>query len=285
MTRMRVVDPGLLTTVQDLGRSGSAHLGVPRSGALDMVAHRLANRLVGNPETEATLETTLMGVSVSFDKHVVIAATGAHCQVWVGGRSVAFGAPRHVAPGEVVRLGPSLQARSYLAVSGGIRSAVVLGSRSTDLLSGLGAEPLVAGQVIEIGAAHGDPKYVDTALARPLPTSRIRVLPGPRIDWFADAAVQDLVGGAYEVTPQSNRIGLRLRGPNLQRVVSAELPSEPMVLGAIQVPPSGQPVVFLNDHPTTGGYPVIAVVHPEDLPNCAQARPGDTLHFDLLHNP
>ncbi len=184
-----------------------------------------------------------------------------------------------------MRLGPSMQARSYLAVSGGLQAALVLGSRSTDLLSGLGAEPLVAGQLIEIGRIHGKPRYVDTAMARATPSADIRVLPGPRADWFTDAAFAVLEEGDYEVTPQSNRIGLRLRGPGLQRSVAAELPSEPMLLGAVQVPPNGQPVVFLNDHPTTGGYPVIAVVHPDDLHNCAQARPGDTLSFRLLGTP
>ena len=285
MTTMKVIDPGFLTTIQDLGRPGLAHLGVPRSGALDPGALRLANRLVGNPESEAGLETTLMGVSVSFEGSAVVAVTGAHCEVRVGSRLVAMATPQQVAPGEVVTLGPSVQARSYLAVAGGLQVPPTLGSRSMDLLSGLGGPPLETTRRIGLGPRLGEPQYVDAAMALPAIGGELRVLPGPRADWFTRESLVALDGATYRVSDQSNRIGLRLTGPSLQRSRVSELPSEAVVLGAVQVPANGQPVIFLNDHPTTGGYPVIAVVHPADLPICAQARPGDALRLRLFSVP
>jgi biotin-dependent carboxylase-like uncharacterized protein len=271
-----VLDPGALTTVQDAGRPGWAHLGVPPSGALDQPALRLANRLVGNPEGAAGLETTLTGARLHVTRATPFAVTGARCEVHVNGRAVGWGAT-HVAPaGGEVRVGPALDGvRSYLALAGGIDVAPVLGSRSTDLLSGLGPPPLRAGDRIPLGrprrARHG-PEAVQHPARHVL---RIRL--GPRADWFTPAAVEALDGAAYTVSADSNRIGLRLSGPVVARACEEELPTEGMVLGAVQVPPSGQPIVFLHDHPTTGGYPVVGVVLTEDLPVCAQARPGSRL--------
>ena len=278
---VEVVDPGMLTTVQDLGRPGWAHLGVPRSGALDQPALRLANRLVGNPEGAAGLETTLDGVAVRVDQATTFAVTGAGCVVQVDGRAVGWGSAVVARAGAEVRIGPASDGlRSYVALAGGIDVDPVLGSRSTDLLSGLGPAPLRAGVRLGLGrpapAAHGT-----EAVPRPRPgTVRLRL--GPRDDWFTAAAVEALDGAAYGVAPDSNRIGLRLSGPVIERARDGELPSEGMVLGAVQVPPSGQPVVFLHDHPTTGGYPVIGVVIDEDLPVCAQARPGDRLSLRVV---
>jgi biotin-dependent carboxylase-like uncharacterized protein len=279
-----VVDPGALTTVQDLGRPGWAHLGVPRSGALDQPALRLANRLVGNSEDAAALETTLTGVTLRADRAVTVAVTGARCDVRLGRRAAAWGAVLSVPAGAELRVGPATEGlRSYVALAGGVDVAPVLGSRSTDLLSGLGPDPLRAGDRIALGrpgrAPHG-------SQAVPLPMhGRLRLRLGPRADWFSREALQALHGATYEVGADSNRIGLRLAGPAVTRIVESELPSEGMVLGAVQVPPSGQPVVFLHDHPTTGGYPVVGVVLEEDLPVCAQARPGDLLTLHVVDRP
>ncbi|MER6329822.1 biotin-dependent carboxyltransferase family protein [Streptomyces sp. NPDC001034] len=276
-----VVRPGMLTTVQDLGRPGYAHLGVPRSGALDPPAAALVNRLAGNPPGAAVLETTLDGCALRPRSTVTAAVGGAPCPVSVGGRPVAWGAPVVVPAGEVLEVGAVVAGvRSYVAVRGGIAVEPVLGSRATDLLSGLGPAPLAEGRVLPLGRPAGPPARVDAA-PQPGPPAELvlRVAPGPRADWFTARGRYDLTARAYRVSPASNRIGLRTEGPALERARDGELPSEGMVLGAVQVPPDGRPVVFLADHPTTGGYPVIAVVRAADLPAAAQAAPGTPLRF------
>ncbi|MEW2621810.1 biotin-dependent carboxyltransferase family protein [Streptomyces sp. NPDC048106] len=276
-----VVRPGMLTTVQDLGRPGYAHLGVPRSGALDPPAAALVNRLAGNPPDAAVLETTLDGCALRPRSTVTVAVGGAPCPVAVGGRPAAWGAPVVVPAGELLEVGAvSAGVRGYVAVRGGITVEPVLGSRATDLLSGLGPAPLAEGTVLPLGRPAGPPARVDTA-PQPGPPAELvlRVAPGPRADWFTARGWHDLTARAYRVSSASNRIGLRTEGPALERARQGELPSEGMVLGAVQVPPDGRPVVFLADHPTTGGYPVIAVVRAADLPAAAQAAPGTPLRF------
>lgn len=278
---MTVVDPGPLTTVQDGGRRGWAHLGVPGSGALDGTASRYANRLVGNPEDAAVLETTLGGVRLRTETESVVAVTGAPAPVTVDGRAAPFSEPVHLRAGQTLAVGPATSGlRSYVAPDGGVDVPAVLGSRSTDTLSGLGPAPLTAGQRLPLGAPTG-PRYgVDVPVVRVCPEEvRLRLLPGPRDDWFAADALTRLTEEAWVVSAQSNRVGLRLEGTPLRRTRTEELPSEGLVLGAVQVPASGQPLVFLNDHPTTGGYPVIGVVVAEDVERCAQLRPGSTVRF------
>ncbi|MFC5803901.1 biotin-dependent carboxyltransferase family protein [Streptomyces formicae] len=281
---LAVVRAGVLTTVQDLGRPGYAHLGVPRSGALDPGALRLVNRLVGNPEGAAVLETTLTGCAVRPRRAVTVAVGGAPCAVRVAGRPVAWGAPVRVPAEALLEVGAAARGvRSYVAFAGGVEAEPVLGSRSTDLLSGLGPAPLEDGTVLPLGVPAGPPGRLD-GTPWPAPPSELvlRVRLGPRDDWFTAAALRTLATGAYRVSAASNRIGLRTDGPPLERAeqaVRAELPSEGMVLGAVQVPPDGRPVVFLADHPTTGGYPVVAVVRDADLGAAAQAAPGTPVRF------
>ncbi|MFV8184808.1 biotin-dependent carboxyltransferase family protein [Streptomyces sp. AF1B] len=276
-----VVRAGALTTVQDRGRPGHAHLGVPRSGALDGPTAALVNRLVGNPPEAAVLETTVNGCAVRPRSAVTVAVGGAPCPVSVDGRPVAWGAPVRVPAGALLDVGAVVSGvRGYVAVSGGIAVEPVLGSRSTDLLSGLGPAPLADGTVLPLGSPANVHARVDVA-PQPAPPAELvlRVTPGPRDDWFTPEALRTFTSRTYRVSSASNRIGLRTEGPALDRAVPGELPSEGMVLGAVQVPPDGRPVVFLADHPTTGGYPVIAVVHPHDLPATAQAAPGTPLRF------
>ncbi|MFJ3442158.1 biotin-dependent carboxyltransferase family protein [Streptomyces sp. NPDC086081] len=278
---LAVVRAGALTTVQDRGRPGHAHLGVPRSGALDGPAAELVNRLTGNPAGAAVLETTLDGCAVRPRSDVTVAVAGAPCRVTVDGRPVAWAAPVRVPGGALLDIGAALAGvRAYLGVSGGIAVEPVLGSRSTDLLSGLGPVPLTDGTVLPLGRPTGVHARVDVA-PQPAPPAELvlRVTLGPRDDWFTPRAVQAFVSRSYRVSPASNRIGLRMDGPALERGRHGELPSEGMVLGAVQVPPDGRPVVFLADHPTTGGYPVIAVVRSADLPAAAQAPPGTPVRF------
>ncbi|MYY15879.1 MULTISPECIES: 5-oxoprolinase subunit C family protein [unclassified Streptomyces] len=283
--RLEVVRAGALTTVQDAGRTGRAHLGVPRAGALDGPARDLANRLVGNPPDAAVLETTLTGcaVRVTGPRPVTAVVGGAVCRVTVDGRPAAWGAPVRVPAGAVLEAGPALHGlRAYLAFGGGLVPGPVLGSRSADLLSGLGPPVLRDGDALPLGAvvpgrgcpAAGPVPWPGAPTELVLP-----VHPGPRHDWFTSAALRTFTTAVYRVSERSNRIGLRTEGPVLERARGGELPSEGMVLGAVQVPPDGRPVVFLHDHPTTGGYPVVGVVALSALAAAAQAVPGTPVRF------
>ncbi|WP_435837957.1 biotin-dependent carboxyltransferase family protein [Streptantibioticus parmotrematis] len=279
--QLTVVRAGALTTPQDLGRPGHAHLGVPRAGALDPPAHRAANRLVGNPRDAATLETTITGCALRTDRAVVVAVTGAPCPVRVDGRPAAWGEPVRVPAGAVLEAGPATHGvRSYVAFAGGLAVPRVLGSRSADLLSGLGPAPLRDGDVLPLGEP-GDAVACPERVPLPGPPRELvlPLLPGPRADWFAPEALRVLATGDYRVSSASNRIGLRTEGPALPRAREDELPSEGMASGALQVPPHGRPILFLADHPTTGGYPVVGVVPERFLPAAAQAVPGTPVRF------
>jgi biotin-dependent carboxylase-like uncharacterized protein len=268
---IEVVDPGPLATVQDEGRAGHAALGVARSGAFDRAALRLANRLVGNSGGCAAIEVTLGGLHVRLTASATIALTGAVCP-----GAPDWGVAVSLPAGTHVRLGrPNSGLRSYLAVRGGVTVAPVLGSRSTDTLSGLGPPPLRAGDRLPVGTATDAPVVGASAAPGPRPALRIRF--GPRDDWFTAAARDLLLGAEWAVRHESNRIGVRLAGPALERSVPGELASEPTLPGALQVPTDGQPILFGPDAPVTGGYPVIAVVI--DLDPAAQLRPGDAVRF------
>jgi len=276
-----VLRAGRGATVQDLGRPGFAHLGIGRSGAADRGSLRLANRLVGNTEGAAGLEVTLGGLAVRFDAAATVALAGAPCPVRLGGRGAALHAPLAARTGDVLELGaPPRGVRTYLAVRGGIAVAPVLGSRSTDVLGGIGPEPVRAGDVLPVGRGAPSWPVVDVAPVAPLPDRfALRAAPGPRADWFAPDALDRLRAGPWHVTPAADRIAIRLAGPPLPRTRPGELPPEGMVAGAVQVPPDGRPVVLLVDHPVTGGYPVLAVVAAADLDLAAQCRPGDPVTF------
>jgi KipI family sensor histidine kinase inhibitor len=285
-----VVRPGALTTVQDTGRGGRAHLGVPRSGALDQPAARLANRLVGNPVGAAVLETTLHGVAGRLSHPTTVAVTGAPATVRVDGRPVEFGVAIPVPAGAVLDIGSATAGvRSYVAFAGGVAVEPVLGSRSTDLLSGLGPPPLAAGQSLPLGrptetaepGPFADADAGSTAITGSTGEVILRLTLGPDDDWFTAEALRTLRQGTYAVSPASNRVGVRLRGPAIDWAEQREMDSAAMVLGAVQVPPDGEPLVFLADHPTTGGYPVIGVVDHDDLAALAQARPGATVRFQV----
>ncbi len=282
MNRFDVLAAGPLTTVQDAGRPGHAHEGVSPSGYLDVAAATLANRLVGNDPGAALLETTVSGPTLHYSgqRATVVALTGAPAPLRVGGRPAPLYTPVAVRPGERVELGAAIVGlRSYLAVGGGLLVPATLGSRSTDLLGGLGPPVLAGGDILAVGTP-GVPASVDCA---PVPrldrAPTLRVVPGPRQEWLAPDALDVLTGHGWLVTDRSNRVGVRLSGPAIGWAVEAELPSEGLVVGAVQVPPNGQPVIFLADHPVTGGYPVLAVLRESALPAAAQLRPGSTVRF------
>jgi KipI family sensor histidine kinase inhibitor len=317
---IEVLQPGLLTTVQDLGRPGLAHVGVPHSGAADAASLRSANLRAGNPDDAAGLEVTLGRLTVRFDAASVVAVSGAPVPLTLiegggppanrgrdpadggqpaGGRGPADGsgsgralpwqaAAFPVPAGSVLRLGaPTVGLRSYLAVAGGIDVQPDLGSRSADRLSGLGPAPLRPGDRLPVGRARSvirkpadDGPRTDFSAVGADP-ALLRVIAGPRDDWFAGDAIVALATESFQVTPASNRTGLRLAGPALTRSPDrpGELPSEGMAAGSLQVTHDGQPILLLADHPTTGGYPVIAVVVSADLGLAAQLRPGQRIRF------
>ena len=282
MTALEVVSPGPLTLVEDLGRPGWAGLGVGRSGAFDRGALRLANRLVGNREDAPALEALAGGLTLGSVGAAVVAVTGADGPVALTRRGrttyVSRRSPLHLEPGDVLQLeAPSEGLRSYVALRGGVRAPSALGSSSRDVLAAIGPEPLRAGDVVASGTRAVDHPHIDHAPHRSV-LGPIHVLMGPRQEWFTDDAVRLLVTSRWTVTPRSNRVGVRLGGPPLaRRHPGAELPSEPVVPGAIQVPADGQPVVLGPDAPTTGGYPVIAVVLDADLDRLAHVVPGQIL--------
>lgn len=275
-----VLSGGPLTTVQDHGRPGHAHLGVPPSGALDRAAHDLANRLVGNPPGAATLETTLGGprllLAGSRWHHVALA--GAPAAMTVDGRPVPLYSPVGLAPGSVLEVGAATAGvRSYLAFSGGVAADAVLGSRSHDVLGGLGPPPLAAGDRLELGDPCRPPAVDSAPPAKSGAPVLLAVVPGPHDDMLA-GGITSLFEGSWTASASSNRVGLRLDGTRLLPG-RGEVPPEGIVTGAVQVPPGGLPVVFLADHPVTGGYPVVAVVRAGSLAAAAQARPGDPVRF------
>ncbi len=285
MTNVEVVAPGALTTIQDLGRPGWAHIGVPRSGAADRESLRLANRLVGNSDGAAALETTLAGPRLRFDGGVTIALAGAPVDARAGDRPLPMNEPFTLDAGDELRVGTARRGlRTYLAFRGGIEAPLALGSAATDVLTGLGPTPLARGDRFTL-RGDGDGRTIGPPAPNPPPFFELpdlvalQVIVGPRGDWFTSESINRLVTGEFTVNQASNRIGVRLDGPSLERGRSGELLSEGLVAGAIQVPPDGQPILLLADHPTTGGYPVIAVVHSHSLPRAAQLRPGQRLRF------
>ncbi|WP_258725971.1 biotin-dependent carboxyltransferase family protein [Cellulomonas sp. NS3] len=281
---IEVLVPGLLTLVEDGGRPGLAAVGVGRSGAADPAALRLGNRLVGNAPGAAALEVLLGGLELHALQTTVVALTGARGPAWVDDAPAGHGAALRLPVGSRLRLGAAEHGlRTYVAVRGGVDVPAVLGSRSADRLSGLGPAPLAAGDLLPVGQdTRGFPEPDAAPTAESWPERVVLpVVPGPRLDWFAADALDVLARGDYRVTPSSDRVALRLSGPPLPRADRGELPSEGLVVGAVQAPPDGQPVVFGPDHPVTGGYPVLAVVRARGLSAAAQLRPGDPVGFVL----
>lgn len=274
-----VLATGALALLQDRGRPGLGGQGVGRSGAADRTSHDLANRLVGNAPDAATVEVVLGGLSVRADHDLVVALTGAPAPATLDDAPVGHNAVLRMHAGSVLTLAtPPTGLRSYLAVRGGVAVEPVLGSRATDILSGLGPPALVPHTVLPIGVPARELPALDQAAvwSPPAGTIVLRARRGPRADRVADYPF----GRWWRASSRSDRIGIRLEGEPMRFVPDLpELPSEGVVRGAIQVPPSGEPVLFLSDHPVTGGYPVVAVVLCADVDLAAQARPGQPIQF------
>jgi antagonist of KipI len=288
MGSIHVVTPGLLTTVQDLGRWGFQSLGVPVAGAMDGVSHRLANLLVGNDMAAATLEVTLTGPELRFSEAWTVAVAGAAFDLTVDGAPVAT-APFVVPANGVLRFGARASgARAYVAAAGGIDVTKVLGSRSTYLLARMGGHAgrsLRAGDQLLLGqpapgraAAVHPPSRRDADASSP-GVRRVRVLAGPQDNLFARDALQVLQSERYMILPASDRMGFRLSGPAIRHGERAEIISDATAPGSLQVPPSGQPILLMADRQTSGGYAKLATVITADLPTVAQAAPGEFLAF------
>lgn len=281
---LTVTATGPLTTIQDVtGRPGRARLGVGVSGAADRAALRRANRLVGNDESAAGLEATFGGLAFRVTTTTSVAVTGAPAPVWVGERPGDVDRAVVVPAGAQLRLGqPPSGLRSYVAVRGGIAVREVLGSRATDTVAGIGPPPVAVGHELPVGPTPPWPVPAVDVAPEVADAAVLRVVLGPRDDWFGAAAVAEFLGSGWTVTEDADRVGIRLDGAELTRAAGredAELPSEGVIRGSVQVPPSGRPTVFLADHPVTGGYPVIAVVLDADTDRAGQLRPGATLRF------
>ena len=291
---LEVIQPGLQALLQDWGRPGQTGLGVAESGAMDLGSLREANRLVGNPTHTACIEVTLGGFELLSHGDTVLAVTGAEGpltvttasgQRWVVPRHQAFA----LAPGDRLHLAsPVAGVRSYVAARGGFDCPPVLGSRSFDTLAQLGPPPLKAGdrlttQPVSQGHVVGDATLLPPTFPRAGDTVTLDITLGPRTDWFTPEALGLLTQQTWTVTPQSNRVGLRVLGEQpLVRSIHAELPSEGTVRGAIQVPANGQPVLFLADHPLTGGYPVIGCIAPWHLDLAGQIPVGAHIRFHTV---
>jgi len=288
MTRMRVTKPGLLTTVQDLGRRGCAHAGVSGGGAADTLSLRIANRLVGNSEECPALEMTLLGAELESEGEAVVAITGAmaECVVTMPDASRELAPqwePFQLRAGERLDCGAATEgARLYVAVAGGFEVQRVLDSASTFLpgkLGGVEGRALRVGDVIDIGNEHGTPRGLHSGALDGLFAREIRVTPGPQRDWFDDATLARLVAGEYTVSDDSNRNGVRLKGESVVPRAKRELLTEGVALGALQVPADGQPIILFVDQQTTGGYPKIANVIAADMHRVGQLKPRDVVRF------
>ncbi len=280
---LEVLATGALTLVQDSGRPGLAALGVGRSGAADRTAFALGARLLGQRADLAALEVTMGGLAVRATGRMLLALTGALVPATVDGRAVPHAGVVELSGGQVLRLGvPPQGLRTYLGVRGGIDVEPVLGSRATDVLSGVGPAVVAAGDVLPIGDAPRTHPVTDHAPLPPWPTgiAQLDILPGPRTGWIG--GLSELTRHQWVVGAESNRVGIRLSGASLARSAGfdvAELASEGVVRGAIQAPPRGEPVVFLADHPVTGGYPVVAVLTEAACDRAAQLRPGEQVRL------
>jgi len=301
MNTIEVLAPGMLTTVQDLGRQGFGVMGVSPSGAADAVALRLGNRLVGNAEGMAGLEMTLLGGTFLFQHRAVIAIAGSDFGATLEDASVGPWTSVEVQAGKTLRIGPTRTgARCYLCVQGGIVVENFLGSASTHLLSRLGGfegRALRKGDVLRRGATGAFRKLAVSREALQFlgPRKVLRVTMGPQWDWFPDASRQLFLNGTHKVAEESNRMGLRLDGPKLEDPTvngpavggpesrpEGEMLSEGVALGAIQIPESGNPIVLFVEQQTTGGYPKIANVISADMNSVGQLRPRDEIRFELI---
>ena len=286
---IQVQEPGLFTTVQDLGREGFGAMGVSASGAADAISLRLGNRMVGNHDGAAGLEMTLLGGTFTFLERTLLALTGSDFGAALDGKPVELWSSFESKAEQTLRLGPTRTgARCYLCVQGGIAVELFLGSASTHILSGLGGHEgraLRKGDALKIGAEGGaihERRLTGRALKELQPRKALRVTEGPQSDWFPESARRLFYESRYRVAEESNRMGIRLEGAIVPVPSGGEMISEGVSLGAIQVPEGGKPIILFVEQQTTGGYPKIANVISADLHSLGQLRPRDEIRFERV---
>lgn len=283
---VKIVLPGAVMTVQDGGRYGYQEYGIQVSGAMDQASFRDANYLVGNDEKEAVLEVTLFGGTMEFTEDTIVAVTGADMSPAVDSEPVDMNRPLFIRKGQTLTLGTSRQGcRTYLGFAGGIEVPAVMGSRSTNLkcgFGGYGGRALKSGDVLEIGKTDISYEYVKKRRTKGIADDKVitvRAIPGPQQEYFTADGEKTFYEGTYTITEQSDRMGYRLEGPEIESKSGTDIISDGIPLGAVQIPPSGQPIVLLSDRQTTGGYAKIAVVCSFDIPKLVQGKPGDKVRF------
>ncbi len=289
MMALAVLEPGLFTTIQDLGRPGYLRYGIPPSGPVDREAFVLANRLVGNPDTAAGLECTLVGPRLEVCAACLVAVTGAEMPLAVNERKAPSWIAVRLKVGDTLKLGAARRGvRAYVAVSGGIEVSPALGSKSTYVrgkLGGLEGRPLRTGDLLPLGRPEGPLEAAEGRRVRAefIPSyseePEVRVVLGPQADRFTPEGIEAFLQGPYEMLPQSDRMGARLRGPRIAHARGHDIISDGIPLGGIQVVGDGQPIVLLVDRQSTGGYTKIATVCSFDIARVGQVRPGERLRF------
>ena len=304
--KVAVLKPGMHSTLQDSGRHGFQHFGVPVGGAMDLFSHRVANIVAGNATDAATIEITLQGPQLAFAEDALIAICGADLSPSVGGEPVPEGKAVRVRAGSVLEFGSCLAGcRAYLAIGGGFEVPRVMGSRSTyepARFGGFGGRALAKGDTLQAGPAQPDlypglhqeltrsgkpiafPKWSVNQHIEKLGRAPqlVRIIPGRHWELFAAPSRERFTDTVFRIAPESNRMGFRLQGPAIALEKPFEMLSEAVSFGTIQVPPGGQPIVLMADRQTTGGYPRIAEVASTDLHLLAQLRPGDGVRFELV---
>ncbi|MBE6962637.1 MAG: biotin-dependent carboxyltransferase [Ruminococcaceae bacterium] len=281
--KLQVLNSGPLTTVQDRGRFGYMAYGIGPSGAMDQTAYETANRLVGNRNGEAVLESTLMGPTIRFEGDCIIALTGADMGAQLNGTPLETYVAYSVLANQTLTMGVAKTGcRGYLAVSGGIDVPVVMGSRSTNLkcqLGGVEGRALKRGDVLETAAAGKAARKKAAKKPELSQSVTVRVIPGPQDDLFTQRGLDTLWGSAYTVSTSSDRMGLRLEGPAVETISGSDIVSDGIALGSIQVTSAGQPIILMADRQTTGGYAKVGTVCSADLPKLAQLKPGGEIRL------
>ena len=287
MSGIKIIDAGLLSSIQDQGRYGYQRYGVSTTGVMDEFASKVANRLLGNDDSEAVIETTMKGITFEITRDCIFAITGGNCETTLNGKVISLWRSHKGSAGDIIKMGMCRGGlRNYIAFAGGIDVPLVMNSRTTNLkakIGGLNGRKLMVGDELKIGDKSISEIPLRKFNKNYIPTfpkeSEIRVILGQQVDEFTDNGVKSFLDTVYSITNESDRMGMRLLGEAIEHKVSGDIISDGMTIGAVQVPGNGQPIIMMADRQTTGGYTKIANVITVDLPALAQAMPGTKIKF------